>query len=134
MSDLGAQRMLTPSGITRVVVRLEEQGLVSREPDPADGRAAFAALTQPGLEALRLAQVVTTLRSASSTPTDSPSTSSSASPTLREGLTGRRQRFRLAPAADERLKSAWKSSSSDARDEPQQSNVACASVRECPPS
>jgi DNA-binding MarR family transcriptional regulator len=58
MSDLGAQRMLTPSGITRVVGRLEEQGLVRREPDPADGRAAFAALTRPGLEALRLAQVV----------------------------------------------------------------------------
>ena len=58
MSDLGAQRMLTPSGITRVVVRLEEQGLVRREPDPADGRAAFAALTRSGLEALRLAQVV----------------------------------------------------------------------------
>jgi DNA-binding MarR family transcriptional regulator len=58
MSDLGAQRMLTPSGITRVVVRLEERGLVRREPDPADGRAAFAALTRSGLEALRLAQVV----------------------------------------------------------------------------
>jgi len=58
MSDLGARRMLTPSGITRVVVRLEEQGLVRREPDPADGRAAFAALTRPGLEALRRAQVV----------------------------------------------------------------------------
>ena len=58
MSDLGAQRMLTPSGITRVVVRLEEQGLVRREPDPADGRAAFASLTRPGLEALRRAQVV----------------------------------------------------------------------------
>jgi DNA-binding MarR family transcriptional regulator len=58
MSDLGTQRMLTPSGITRVVVRLENQGLVRREPDPADGRAAFAALTRPGLEALRRAQVV----------------------------------------------------------------------------
>lgn len=58
MSDLGAQRMLTPSGITRVVVRLEEHGLVRREPDPADGRAAFAALTRSGLEALRRAQVV----------------------------------------------------------------------------
>jgi DNA-binding MarR family transcriptional regulator len=58
MSDLGVQRMLTPSGITRVVVRLEAQGLVRREPDPADGRAAFAALTRPGLEALRRAQVV----------------------------------------------------------------------------
>jgi DNA-binding MarR family transcriptional regulator len=58
MSDLGAQRMLTPSGITRVVVRLEAQGFVRREPDPADGRAALAALTRPGLEALRRAQVV----------------------------------------------------------------------------
>ena len=58
MSDLGTQRMLTPSGITRVVVRLAKQGLVRREPDPADGRAAFAALTRPGLEALRRAQVV----------------------------------------------------------------------------
>jgi len=58
MSDLGAQRMLTPSGITRVVTRLEQRGLVRREPDPADGRAALAALTRPGLEALRRAQVV----------------------------------------------------------------------------
>ena len=58
MSDLGAQRMLTPSGISRVVVRLEAEGLVRREPDPTDGRAAFAALTRPGLEALRRAQVI----------------------------------------------------------------------------
>ena len=58
MSDLGARRMLTPSGITRVVSRLEERGLVHREPDPADGRAALAALTRPGLETLRRAQVV----------------------------------------------------------------------------
>jgi DNA-binding MarR family transcriptional regulator len=58
MSDLGAQRMLTPSGITRVVTRLEERGLVRREPDPVDGRASLAALTKPGLEALRRAQVV----------------------------------------------------------------------------
>lgn len=58
MSDLGARRMLTPSGITRVVIRLEHEGLVRREPDPADRRAAFAVLTRPGLEALRRAQVV----------------------------------------------------------------------------
>jgi DNA-binding MarR family transcriptional regulator len=58
MSELGAQRMLTPSGITRVVVRLEDQGLVRREPDPADGRAAFAVLTRSGLQALRRAPVV----------------------------------------------------------------------------
>ena len=58
MSDLGAQRLLTPSGITRVVGRLEERGLVCREPDPDDGRASFATLTRHGLEALRRAQVV----------------------------------------------------------------------------
>src|SRR5581483_9479227 len=58
MSDLGARRMLTPSGITRVVIRLEKQGLIQREPDPADGRAAFAVLTKEGLAALRRAQIV----------------------------------------------------------------------------
>ncbi len=58
MSDLGSQRMLTPSGITRVVTRLEERGLIHREADPADGRASLAALTRPGLEALRRAQIV----------------------------------------------------------------------------
>ena len=58
MSELGVRRMLTPSGITRVVDRLEERGLVRREPDPADGRAALAVLTRAGLEALRRAQSV----------------------------------------------------------------------------
>ena len=58
MSNLGAQRMLTPSGITRVVIRLEERGLVRRVPDPVDGRAAFAVLTKPGLAALRRAHVL----------------------------------------------------------------------------
>ena len=58
MSDLSTRQMLTPSGITRVVTRLEERGLVERVPDPADGRASLAALTRPGLETLRRAQVV----------------------------------------------------------------------------
>jgi DNA-binding MarR family transcriptional regulator len=56
MSSLGAQRMLTPSGITRAVMRLEKRGLVRREADPEDGRAAFAVLTPRGLAALRRAQ------------------------------------------------------------------------------
>lgn len=56
MSALGAQRMLTPSGITRAVERLEERGLVRREADPSDGRAALAALTPTGVAALRRAQ------------------------------------------------------------------------------
>jgi len=56
MSALGARRLLTPSGITRAVMRLEERGLVRREPDPEDRRAAFAVLTKKGLAELRRAQ------------------------------------------------------------------------------
>ncbi len=56
MSELGARRMLTPSGITRAVMRLERRGLVRRDPDPEDGRASLAVLTDEGLAALRRAQ------------------------------------------------------------------------------
>ncbi|HKC76972.1 MAG TPA: MarR family transcriptional regulator [Gaiellaceae bacterium] len=56
MRRLGEQRMLTPSGITRAVVRLEERGLLRRDPDPTDGRAFFATLTDKGVGALRRAQ------------------------------------------------------------------------------
>ena len=58
MSDLGARRMLTPSGITRAVERLEKRRLVARERDPDDGRATLAVLTPAGLRALRRAQRV----------------------------------------------------------------------------
>jgi DNA-binding MarR family transcriptional regulator len=37
-------------------MRLEERGLVKREPDPEDGRAALPGLTREGLEVLRRAQ------------------------------------------------------------------------------
>ena len=56
MSALGEQRLLTPSGITRAVARLEERGLLRRDQDPADGRAFFATLTAKGAQALRDAQ------------------------------------------------------------------------------
>ena len=58
MSDLGARRLLTPSGITRVVAGLEKRGLVGREQDPSDGRGSLAVLTRAGLEALRRAQAI----------------------------------------------------------------------------
>ena len=56
MSQLGEQRLLTPSGITRAVVRLEKRGLLRRDQDPADGRAYFATLTPEGARQLRDAQ------------------------------------------------------------------------------
>jgi DNA-binding MarR family transcriptional regulator len=56
MSQLGEQRLLTPSGITRAVVRLEKRRLLRRDQDPADGRAYFATLTSEGGRQLRAAQ------------------------------------------------------------------------------
>lgn len=56
MSALGEQRLLTPSGITRAVARLEERGLIRRHQDPADRRAFFATLTTEGAQQLRSAQ------------------------------------------------------------------------------
>ena len=58
MSDLGVRQMLTPSGITRLVARLERRGLLQRVPDPNDGRGSLAALTHTGLVAFRRAQVI----------------------------------------------------------------------------
>jgi MarR family 2-MHQ and catechol resistance regulon transcriptional repressor len=48
MSDLTAQVTLTPSGLTRVVDRLEAAGLVVREACPTDRRGFNAVLTKKG--------------------------------------------------------------------------------------
>ena len=48
MQELVAQVTLTPSGLTRVVDRLEEAGLVRRESCPSDRRGAYAVLTPKG--------------------------------------------------------------------------------------
>jgi DNA-binding MarR family transcriptional regulator len=58
MSALAERRLLTASGITRAVMRLEKRGLVRREPDPEDARASHAVLTDVGLAALRSAQKI----------------------------------------------------------------------------
>jgi DNA-binding MarR family transcriptional regulator len=48
MSELAAQTSLTPSGLTRSVDRLQNQGLVVRRVCPEDRRGAFAVLTPAG--------------------------------------------------------------------------------------
>jgi DNA-binding MarR family transcriptional regulator len=48
MTDLATQTALSTSGITRVVDRLEQRGLVARETCPSDRRGAFAVLTPGG--------------------------------------------------------------------------------------
>ena len=55
IQDLAAQSILTRSGISRVVERLEKAGLVSREEAPEDRRGAYAVLTESGAERFRVA-------------------------------------------------------------------------------
>lgn len=55
IQDLAAESILTRSGISRVVERLEKAGLVTREEAPEDRRGAYAVLTEAGAERFRLA-------------------------------------------------------------------------------
>lgn len=53
MSDLAAQSGLTPSGLSRAVDRLVEEGLAERESCPSDRRGTFARLTPLGSERMQ---------------------------------------------------------------------------------
>jgi DNA-binding MarR family transcriptional regulator len=44
---------ITPSGLTRLMERLERQGMVSRQKADGDGRGHLAVLTDTGLDRLR---------------------------------------------------------------------------------
>lgn len=55
IQDLAAESILTRSGISRVVERLEKAGLVTREEAPEDRRGAYAVLTESGAERFRVA-------------------------------------------------------------------------------
>jgi MarR family 2-MHQ and catechol resistance regulon transcriptional repressor len=50
MSDLAAQTGLTSSGVTRVIDRLEQAGVVSRTSCESDRRGTWAEITPLGLE------------------------------------------------------------------------------------
>jgi DNA-binding MarR family transcriptional regulator len=56
MSDLAASVRLSPSGLTHLVTRMERDGLLARQGDPADRRKFFTRLTDAGAERLRLAR------------------------------------------------------------------------------
>jgi DNA-binding MarR family transcriptional regulator len=53
MHELARAVVLSRSGLTRLVDRLEKAGLLRREPDPSDRRGAFAVLTDEGRDVLR---------------------------------------------------------------------------------
>ena len=58
MHELAAQVLLSRSGVTRLVDRLESEGLVRRATCASDARGAFASLTDAGLARLREATPV----------------------------------------------------------------------------
>jgi DNA-binding MarR family transcriptional regulator len=53
MTELAERVLLTPSGVTHLVTRLEHDGLVNRSVDEDDRRSFFAALTRAGHQRLR---------------------------------------------------------------------------------
>lgn len=55
MSDLAARVVLSPSRVTRLVDRLESEGLLTRESAGEGGRTAWAVLTEAGRQRLRAA-------------------------------------------------------------------------------
>ena len=48
MTDLAAQTTLSTSGVTRVIDRMERDGLVARVACPSDRRSSFASITEAG--------------------------------------------------------------------------------------
>src|SRR4051812_41786236 len=56
MCDLAASVILSRSGLTRLVDRLEREGLITRESCASDARGAFARLTPAGRERLQAAR------------------------------------------------------------------------------
>ena len=56
MADLSRSVLLSASGVTRLVDRLEREGLVGRERCPEDGRGYFAVLTEQGERRLQEAR------------------------------------------------------------------------------
>ena len=56
LSELAASLLLSPSGLSKLLDRMEASGLVRRDPDPRDARAAFAAITPHGRSLARNAR------------------------------------------------------------------------------
>jgi DNA-binding MarR family transcriptional regulator len=53
LTDLTATEQLKQPALTSLVAKLERDGLVSRRPDPSDGRAVLLSLTREGEQLVR---------------------------------------------------------------------------------
>lgn len=53
VTELASREDVAPPSMTRIVASLEQIHLVSRTPDPADGRAALLVISETGRETLQ---------------------------------------------------------------------------------
>lgn len=58
MAELADRVLLSRSGLTRLIDRLQSAGFVRREPSPGDARGMYTVLTRAGFDALRKAAPV----------------------------------------------------------------------------
>ena len=56
LSELGATIMLSPSGLSKLIDRMEAAQLLRREPDPDDARSTYAVITPRGRKLVREAR------------------------------------------------------------------------------
>ena len=56
LTDLASSILLSQSGLSKLLDRMEAAGLVRRDPDPRDGRAAITAITPQGRSLVRKAR------------------------------------------------------------------------------
>ena len=53
LSELASAIVLSPSGLSKLLDRMETSGLLHREPDPRDARSTFAKITPRGRSLVR---------------------------------------------------------------------------------
>jgi DNA-binding MarR family transcriptional regulator len=57
LSELASTIVLSPSGLSKLLDRMEASGLLRREPDPRDARSTFARITTKGRSLVRKARL-----------------------------------------------------------------------------
>ena len=56
LTELASTIVLSPSGLSKLLDRMETSGLIRRQPDPRDARSTFATLTPLGRTLVRKAR------------------------------------------------------------------------------
>lgn len=56
LSELASSIVLSPSGLSKLLDRMEASGLIRRDPDPHDARSTFATITPQGRSLVKKAR------------------------------------------------------------------------------